>query len=191
MAALPGVLTEVELRRRAHNVYSGLITTRLGLPVPADEAAFDAVLAQLPDIGEEAKRAIPGAEDIRTEALGRHTEAVRGHKVALDDLVALQSASNLIPSREAQRRAAIAAGTRVALVDLPYAAELIDVAPDEERWRPAAEKVVRGFGLRLLVPERHKDVVRRFIDENEMRGIVEYSIVTPTSSHRSTPEPIP
>jgi uncharacterized protein YPO0396 len=186
VAALPGVLTEVDLRRRAYKVYSGLITTRLGLPVPPDEAAFDAVLAQLPDIGDEANRAIPEAENIRTEALGQHAVAVRGHKAALDDLVALQSASNLIPSREAQRRAAIAAGTGVALVDLPYAAELIDVAPEEERWRPAAEKVVRGFGLRLLVPERHKDVVRRFIDENDMRGIVEYSIVTPTSSHRST-----
>jgi hypothetical protein len=66
---------------------------------------------------------------------------------------------------------------------LPYAAELIDVAEGEERWRPA-ERVVRSFGLRLPVPERHKDAMRRYVDENDMRAVVEYSIVTSVSAHR-------
>ena len=73
--------------------------------------------------------------------------------------------------------------------ELVYAAELIDMAGGQERWRPAAEKVLRNYGLRLLVPERHKDAVKIFIDEHDMRGIAEYSIVTATSAHQPRPGP--
>ena len=40
----------------------------------------------------------------------------------------------------------------------------------------------------MLVPERIKDKITAFIDEHDMRGIVEYSIVTTASSHRPRPE---
>jgi uncharacterized protein YPO0396 len=67
--------------------------------------------------------------------------------------------------------------------DLVYAAELIDVADEEDRWRPAAEKVLRGFGMRLLIPERLRAKVAEFIDTHDMRGVIEYSIVTSAAPH--------
>ena len=70
---------------------------------------------------------------------------------------------------------------------LPYAAELIDLLDGEERWRPAAEKVLRSYGMRLLVPERHKEAVRRYVDSNDMRGLVDYSVVTAVSAHQPRP----
>ncbi len=71
---------------------------------------------------------------------------------------------------------------------MPYAAELIDIADGEKRWRPAAEKVLHNYGLRLLVPARHQDAVKRFIDENDMRGVVEYSVVATVSAHQPRPD---
>src|SRR5262249_58701257 len=100
-----------------------------------------------------------------------------------------ESGTSLIPPRESQRRELIARGAGVPVAALPYAAELIDIAHGHERWRPAAERLLRNFGLRLLVPEQHKDAVRQFIDDHDMRGIVEYSIVTAASAHRPRPHP--
>ncbi len=91
--------------------------------------------------------------------------------------------------KAAERRKAIAHGARVPKAELAYAAELIEMKEGQERWRPAAEKVLRNYGLRLLVPERRKDAVRAFIDENGMQGIVDYSIVTAASAHQPKPGP--
>jgi uncharacterized protein YPO0396 len=53
---------------------------------------------------------------------------------------------------------------------LPYIAELLDLKPDQARWRLAVEKVLRGAGLRLLVPDQHWAAVLRFVNETDMRG---------------------
>ncbi|AHC23976.1 MULTISPECIES: ATP-binding protein [Mycobacteriaceae] len=53
---------------------------------------------------------------------------------------------------------------------LPYVAELMDLRPEENRWRAAVEKVLRSVGLRLLVPDQHYAKVLRFVNENNMRG---------------------
>ena len=103
------------------------------------------------------------------------------------ELAAVQSSGSLLPARAIERREAIARGAQVPAADLAYAAELIDLADGEERWRPAAEKVLRSYGLRLLVPDRHKDAVRAFIDQHDMRGVVDYSIVTAISAHQPRP----
>ena len=54
--------------------------------------------------------------------------------------------------------------------ELPYIAELLDLKPDQTRWRLAVEKVLRGAGLRLLVPDQHWAAVLRFVNETDMRG---------------------
>ena len=105
------------------------------------------------------------------------------------ELAAVQASGSLLPARAIERREAIARGAEVPAADLAYAAELIDLADGEERWRPAAEKVLRSYGLRLLVPDRHKDAVRAFIDQHDMRGVVDYSIVTAISAHQPRPAP--
>jgi uncharacterized protein YPO0396 len=179
---------ELDSRLRSYQFYSGWVG-RLALDCPIDEAGFTRLRRELPAIQAADTAALPGAEQTRTTAMGEHAETVKAHQAAADDLIALQSATHLIPALEARRRDLIAQGAGVSAADLPYAAELIDVADGQERWRPAAEKVLRGFGLRLLVPDKHKDTVRRFIDEHDMRGVVEYSIVTAASAHRPNPQP--
>jgi uncharacterized protein YPO0396 len=54
--------------------------------------------------------------------------------------------------------------------ELPHIAELLDLKPDQTRWRLAVEKVLRGAGLRLLVPDQHWDKVLQFVNETNMRG---------------------
>jgi len=48
--------------------------------------------------------------------------------------------------------------------DLPYAGELLDVHDEHSQWRGAAERVLRGFALSLLVPQQHYDSVTGWVN---------------------------
>ncbi|MGD9526125.1 ATP-binding protein [Pseudonocardia sp.] len=167
---------EARARLQAYGVYGELVRA-IGRPVPEDEEAFTALAAQTAGIAQEAQAVLDEELPLRHDVFAAASGARHELEEKARELEALGTARNLIPPQRAQRRDLIAAGAKVPAGDLAYAAELIDVAPDEERWRPAAEKVLRGFGLRLLVPEGHQDAVKGFIDANDMRSVVEYSVV--------------
>ncbi|MBG0568718.1 ATP-binding protein [Actinoplanes aureus] len=179
---------EAERRRDAYRVYSGYVT-RLQRPCPHDEGSFIQLRGQLDSIKEIADIELQRDEPLRTRALGVALQATQALDVKEKELIGLQSARTLIPPIPIRVREEIAVGTGVPVADLAYAAELIDIAEGQERWRPAAERVLRSFGLRLLVPEVHKDVVGRFVDEHNMRAIVEHSTVTAVSAHQPPPAP--
>lgn len=180
--------TEARSRQHAYQLYSGQVA-RLGVLCPQDEQAFTALRDQLPGIGQQAHDEQDAMQAQRHSAYAALAQAEERCTERRTELEALQSAASLIPQRAVLRREFIAQHTGIPLAQLPYAAELIDVADDQERWRPAAERVLRTFGLRLLVPDQHKDTISQFIDTNDMRGLIEYSIVTATSAHQPRPDP--
>lgn len=185
-AELDRVTDQLDARKNAYLIFSSHVE-HLGLAAPTDQKGFGALKHQVPSLLQkfqsEQEELKPKRHHAFSEA-GKAAELLRDRSA---ELAALQAAGSLIPVRARQRRQAIAEGARVPADDLAYAAELIDIADGQERWRPAAEKVLRNFGLRLLVPDRHKDAVKTFIDEHNMGGIVEYSIVTATSAHQPQP----
>ena len=62
-------------------------------------------------------------------------------------------------------RRAIAEAAGLSVAELPFAAELMDVAPEYAQWRPAAEATLRGVGLTLLMDVRKQRQVRQSIDQ--------------------------
>lgn len=184
---LEAAKTEATARERAYRGYLGLVD-RLGRDCPEGEDAFAALREELPAILEDARGEKAEIEPRRHSVFAATGEARRLHRAKTAELAALRSAKSLIPPAQTQRREFIAEGAGVPVADLPYAAELIDVADGEERWRPAAEKVLRNYGLRLLVSAARQDAVKRFIDENDMRGVVEYTVVTATPARHPRAE---
>jgi uncharacterized protein YPO0396 len=97
------------------------------------------------------------------------------HKILDDELRSLRNRPDLIPERERQMREFIAQGAEVDVADLPFAGELMDVRPEfQSQWRGALERLLRGFGLSLLVPEHLYSRVNRFINDNNLRGRAVY-----------------
>jgi uncharacterized protein YPO0396 len=187
-AALQVATTQDTARRAAYRIYSGYVA-RLQQPCPHDASSFAALRDRLTGIQRDAETELIDVEPQRNAKIAAAVKVTEQHQEKADELAALQSARTLIPPRQVQLREVIARGARVPVAHLAYAAELIDIAPGQERWRAAAEKVLRSFGLRLLVPDQHKDPVRRYVDEHDMRDLIEYSIVTAASAHRPTPSP--
>ncbi|WP_162453037.1 ATP-binding protein [Phytoactinopolyspora mesophila] len=179
---------EVEARERTHRTYRTLVE-RIGEPCPEDEQTFVALRQKLPRILERAHQDKAEIEPRRHAVFAASGQARKQHETKATELATLQASRSLIPRREADRREMIADGAGVAVTELPYAAELIDVDEAEEQWRPAAEKVLRAFGLRLLVPAAHQRAVQQFIDNHDMRGVVEYSVVPAESTAADRAEP--
>lgn len=155
---------------------------RVGVEAPEDAAGFERLRTRLPRLAADAEAELADLTPTLHETYARQSSSRTAHRGKLRELQALESAGSLIPTRTAERRRLIADNTGLPASDLPFVAELVDVAPGEERWRPAAEKVLRGFGLRMLVPLSHRLEVARFIDGHDMRGVVEYSVVGEAAS---------
>ncbi|WP_433194590.1 ATP-binding protein [Nocardia sp. CA-107356] len=182
------LVSRADAAKRSYGQYSGYVT-RLGEQSPQDGDAFESLRSRLPALQSAAAARSVELTPRTNAAIAAEYAAAKAHRESETELVRLRSAKSLIPGPAIDRRAWISSETGVPINEIPYAAELIDMADGHERWRPAAEKVLRSYGMRMLVPERHKDVVRQFIDRNDMHGVLEYSIVTAVSAHE--PRPLP
>lgn len=79
----------------------------------------------------------------------------------------LEGRRDLIPSQLDQARLLLADAARINPGDLPFVAELIDLHPDHQQWREAAELLLGGFARTLLVD---RSVAKRFRDSiNDLR----------------------
>jgi len=90
------------------------------------------------------------------------------------EIAGLQGRPSNIPSRDLEIRARICTATGLDEEALPFAGELIAVLPEQSRWEGAAERVLRNFGLSLLVSAANYPAVSQWINDNNMRGRVVY-----------------
>ncbi len=82
----------------------------------------------------------------------------------------LESRAGRVPARMHELRAQVAEASGLALEELPFVAELIDVAPDEAAWRPAIETVLGASARLMLVPIDKLAVFSAAIDGLRLRG---------------------
>ncbi|HMX07839.1 MAG TPA: hypothetical protein PKA87_09880 [Microthrixaceae bacterium] len=57
---------------------------------------------------------------------------------------------------------------------MPFAGELLQVRPDERDWEGAAERLLRNFGLSLLVPDDDYARVAEWVDKTQLKGRLVY-----------------
>lgn len=120
-------------------------------------------------------------EIINTSAteMAQAGEQLRQLKIKADEvereLNSLRNRPDLIPEGERQLREVIARGANVGVAELPFAGELMDVREEDSlQWRGALERLLRGFGLSILVPEQIYSRVNRFINDHNLRRRVVY-----------------
>src|SRR5690606_23153910 len=81
------------------------------------------------------------------------------HAALSVEIDSLQQRKSNIDAAQVRVREALCAALSIDEEALPFAGELIQVRDDERDWEGAAERLLRGFGLALLVPESHYKVV--------------------------------
>ncbi|WP_457191822.1 ATP-binding protein [Nocardioides sp. P5_E3] len=82
----------------------------------------------------------------------------------------LESRAGRVPARMDELRAEVAQASGMSVDELPFVAELVDVAPDEVRWRTAIETVLGASARMMLVPLDRLESFAAAIDGLRLRG---------------------
>ncbi len=144
------------------------------------------------------RREITAARDVSRQDLAGQQNALTEDGVrakALDDeaaevnaeLRSLRERKTNIPKKQLDLRAWLCRELRLEEDSLPFAGELIAVLDREADWEGAAERLLHGFALSLLVPDERYAAVSDWIDANHLKDRVVYYRVPEPSSARQTP----
>jgi len=82
----------------------------------------------------------------------------------------LENRAGRMPARMHELRAEVAQASGLSVEELPFVAELIDVAPEEAQWRTAIETVLGGTARLMLVPLDRLEQFSTAIDGLRLRG---------------------
>lgn len=175
IARLDGARREKARRAEQYD----LIARAVGLPGVSNADVFNAN-----------RRAIAqGQSDCaaqRDERSNRLTEAgvtVRElrhlHGELTGELESLRQRRSNIPRQMLMVREALCEALSIPADKLPFAGELIQVRDEERAWEGAAERLLHGFGLSLLVPEAYYSQVAAWADRTHLGARLVYYRVRP------------
>jgi uncharacterized protein YPO0396 len=96
------------------------------------------------------------------------------HEELAAEISGLKARRSNIDGQQIAMRAALCEALRLREADMPYAGELIQVRDDERDWEGAAERLLRGFALSLIVPDEHYAQVSEWVDRTHLKGRLVY-----------------
>lgn len=161
--------TEVTARR---NAYEDKVSA-LGFSAPTNAEGFWSLREELIEEATKIDGQLDAGRAHYAEALAREVAARSRRDTAQEELGRVEQAGSALPRTEHEMRRVIAHALQIDESELKYVAELVELDPDEERWRLSVEKVLRNAGLRLLVPDKHFRSALRFVNSHDMRGRIQ------------------
>ena len=106
------------------------------------------------------------------------------------EIEALQRQPSNIDAAMLDLRAGTADALGLDESDLPFAGELLQVREDQAPWRGAIERVLHGFGLSLLVAERHYPALSQYVNQHPLgRRLVYYRVSAHERAARRSSHP--
>jgi len=168
-------------RQKKATAYTELLASIDETP-PADEAAF---ITQQHSIGaraESLRTQVTECENNEREdafVLGKGREE---HAVLCAEIDSLARRKSNIDAAQIRIREALCAALSIAEEELPFAGELIQVHEKERDWEGAAERLLHGFGLSLLVPDAHYRAVADWVERQHLRARLVYFHIRPRKS---------
>lgn len=178
------IATREQLRdvRRAKDARYAQLAAVLDEPAAADAAAFAAQRGKYQSWRDEARQRDADLQNQLTEHGVALSQGRQEHAQQSAEIDSLKRRRSNIDDQQVQIRAAICAALGLDLEDMPFAGELIQVREEERAWEGAAERLLRGFGLAMLVPQAHYPAVAEWVDKAQLRGRLVYFHVRPRKS---------
>ncbi|HET8987795.1 MAG TPA: ATP-binding protein, partial [Humibacillus sp.] len=100
------------------------------------------------------------------------------------ELLSLSERRSSIPRELLALRQRLCHETGVDEDRVPFVGELVDVRPEEDRWRGAAERVLRGFALSLIVGDDNYARVAGWVDDHHLGTRLVYHRVRVGDRHQ-------
>ncbi len=155
------------------------LTAALGVPAATETDVFADQRQHLKALRDELR----GRDADLQNSLTEHGVSLRQGKLEHEALSAevdsLKRRRSNIDDQQIRIRAALSAALGLTETDMPFAGELIQVRDEDREWEGAAERLMRGFGLSLLIPDAHYKAVADWVDRSHLRGRLVYFHVRP------------
>lgn len=150
------------------------LATVLGEATAPDDTAFTAQRAQFKNWREEARNRDADLQNTLTEHGVTLRHGKQEHTQLTTEIDSLKRRRSNIDDQQIRIRSALCTALGLDVDDMPFVGELIQVRENERDWEGAAERLMRNFGLALLVPDMHYKAVAEWVDSSSLRGRLVY-----------------
>jgi uncharacterized protein YPO0396 len=160
--------------RRGRADRYAVLAKRVGEAPVRDEPAFVEQRMRLRTLRNEARDRDAELQNELTEHHVVFRQGKLDHDVLSAEVESLKRRRSNIDDQQIRIRAALCEALGVPEDAMPFAGELLQVRDDERDWEGAAERLLRGFGLSILVPDEHYKQVAEWVERNHLRGRLVY-----------------
>lgn len=169
-----------ELQRRRHKAerYSELAQA-LALQPADTEDAFLLQSRQCAALREEMEHREAQIQNDLNEAGVAFAQERREHDRLSAEIKGLKARRSNIDEKQVAMRRGLCRALGLPEEDMPFAGELLQVREPEHDWEGAIERMLRNFGLSLLVPDRHYGRLAEWVDATHLKGRLVYFRVRP------------
>lgn len=164
---------ERQMRERKAQRYAELTRALDETPVN-DEANFQAQRQRFSVLEEAAKTRDAQLQNDLTEYGVSLRQGKQEHDALTTEITSLKARRSNIPAEQIAMRTALCQALGLIEAGMPFAGELLQVRDDEREWEGAAERLLRNFGLSLLVPDEHYPAVVNWVDNTHLKGRLVY-----------------
>ncbi len=167
--------TEDECNRRitTSERYDAL-AGQLGLMPARDADAFEVQQRELARLAEDAADHDAKLDNEMTDCKVLFTQMRTGHGALTAEIESLRQRRSNIPRDQVATRALLCRELAVGEEEVPFAGELIQVRDGQAEWEGAIERLMRPFGLSLLVSDVLYSRVAEWVDRTDLRGRIVY-----------------
>lgn len=163
-------------------------TTKLAVPLDDRDTFADlqaTAATYLIDYGTAAQ----ALRDRREELRDREFPLLERRKYLTEEHASLLGRAGRVTKHLDDLRHEAARASRIDVTELPFLAELIDVVPDQSRWRTAVESVLGASARLLLVPRDRLEAFSKAIDSLRLRGRLTFEGVPLDQDCPGDPDP--
>ncbi len=169
---------EVNIKKKQADEYNHL-AQRLDLPQYSDSNTFYTARTKGEALKQEIIVALLTLETQRDEQKLLYADLQKQQTKLKDELKSLRSRKSQIPKTNLDIRDRLVNDLNLDDSDLPFIGELLQVRPEVQEWEGAIERLLRGFGLCILVPDAHFEAVNAYVNRTNLRGRLIYYPVSP------------
>ncbi|HUX65410.1 ATP-binding protein [Sulfuricella sp.] len=171
---------ERQARERKAQRYAELMHA-VGESPAVDEPAFLEQHQRFTALTNAAKEAETQLQNQEREHEFDFRQGKQDYDHLVTEIASLKARLSNIPTEQVAMRAALCKALGLSEADMPFAGELLQVRDDERDWEGAAERLLRSFGLSILVPDEHYAAVADWVDRTHLKGRLVYFRIRPSA----------
>ena len=160
------------------------LATQVGLATYTDEVTFVLTRQRAEALQLEITRELTTLQERRDGYVQEMQRLDDVYQEIEAELISLRQRNSQIPAEDVKIRQHLVAALGLEEGDIPFAGELLRVRQSEQRWEPAIERLLHGFGRQLLVSEAYYPQVSRYVDTTDLHGRLVYHRILSTRSPR-------